>query len=157
MQMHFFSSVSGDEPPRAADSSEAELTFRSSQPGPALPIGIAMELDIRELKQMQIFSPQTHKTSPFFQPLSHIQENQTCSIWQKSKSRSLLFSSLEHTHSDEIHFTQLFASVSFRDWTLKRHTARIVWAMWRTRNKQCQLMNKRSISLQLVSKWSWAV
>lgn len=56
------SRVSGEESRRSADSNEAELTLRSSQPSPTLPIGIAMELDIKELQtNANILSPNTHK------------------------------------------------------------------------------------------------
>lgn len=99
--------MSGDEPRRAADSSEAELSLRSSQPGPALPIGIAMQLDIRELKtNANILSPNTHKASLFSQPLSYKQEIKPAAF-DRSKRADHCFS-LEHTHSDEIHFTQYF-------------------------------------------------
>lgn len=100
------SQVSGEESWRSADSSEAELTLRSSQPGPTLPIGIAMELDIRELQtNANVLSPNT-QTSLFSLSLPHLQEIKPAAF-DRSQRADHCFS-LEHANSNEIHFTQHF-------------------------------------------------
>ncbi len=59
-----------------------------------------------------ILSPNT-QNKPF---LSHIQENQTCSIWQKLKGISLLFSSLEHSQRwDSFHTALRLGFISWLD------------------------------------------